>query len=387
MRSGAMVTRFSANGGTLSLVSQEQILHTWQVATGKPIDQVALPRLSNVIAAVFSPDGSKLATAGRGSAIYVWEPTSGKLIGQYLGINAGQSGSGLAFSPDGRTLATCNSGMVKLFELTTGKERGIIGGQRGFISSIAFSPDGKRLAMAGFGLSVYVYDLAGDKELREFKGHQGAVTALAFAEDGRRLFSGSSDSTVLAWDTARPMVKSPPTAKSLSREKLESLWTDLGDEDAIKAYRAIWKLAGDPEGALLLLRERIKPVEGLNDQGRLSRLISHLDDDRFRVRARASEELERLGHAAESALRDALRHQLSPESQRRIEMLLARLEGPVTGTEQLTSFRGLEVLEHIGAAEAVRLVEKLAEGAPDAKFTQETKRTLARMAKGGASVP
>ena len=143
----------------------------------------------------------------------------------------------------------------------------------------------------------------------------------------------------------------------------------------------MWKMVGDPKNVLPFLKGRLKRAEVVPDQDRFWRAISELDDNRFRVRTKATQDLEQLGQAAEPALREALRRQPSPEAQRRIEALLQRLEGPVTGAEQLAPLRAVEALDHIGTPEAYEQIEKLADGAADARLTQEAKRTLARLAR------
>src|SRR5436190_12659145 len=73
-----------------------------------------------VQAVAFSPDGKRLATGGDGKTVSVWDVTTG----QQLFVARGQSGiQGLAFSPDGRQLACAGAdGTVRIFDSPTGKE-------------------------------------------------------------------------------------------------------------------------------------------------------------------------------------------------------------------------------------------------------------------------
>ncbi|GEM_PF-1565271 len=66
---------------------------------------------------------------------------------------------------------------------------------------LAFSADGRRLASTD-GRVTHVWDVATGAKLRTLTGHIGEVHAIVFSQDGRRLASASADSTVLIWNLA-----------------------------------------------------------------------------------------------------------------------------------------------------------------------------------------
>src|SRR5688572_21484896 len=67
---------------------------------------------------------------------------------------------GIAYAPDGQTLATGSSdGVVKLWDVTTGKERQTLHGHRGNVCSVAFAPDGNTLATGSLDQTVRVWDV------------------------------------------------------------------------------------------------------------------------------------------------------------------------------------------------------------------------------------
>jgi WD40 repeat protein len=358
-------------------------LWRWDVASGKelaPLGQV--PQSGGPLSLVVSPDGRHLATGGMDRAIRLWDLKAGKEARQLLG----QEGSlwSLAFSPDGALLAGVTAEgkfnfsangtdrAIRVWEVGTGRVvRKLVGPPQGS-SSVAWSPDGRVLATGGEDGILRLWEVSTGQERARLAGHEGPVSALAFTAGGGRLISGSSDTTVLVWDLkvlAKPA--RPPGAA-----QLPGLWADLAGADAARAFRAQVALASVPRSSVPFLKKRLAPV-AVPDPRKLAKLIAELDDDRFEVREKATAELRALGERAATALRAVLRKRPSLEAYRRAKALLAELER--LSVEQVRGLRAVEALERMGSAEARALLKSLAAGVPEARLTREARLALRRL--------
>jgi sugar lactone lactonase YvrE len=330
-------------------------------------------------ALAFAPDGRIVAISREALGVSLHEVATGKEVRRLLdGSEARQAG--LAFSPDGRSLLTAEPrGGVRLWEMATGKTRWGLRPDNETQTTVAASPDGRLVAMTGRDGAVRVLHTATGQTLRTFTGHEGLVTALAFAAGGK-LLSVGADGTAFLWDAAGLR----PGAKPAAKIDAEAVWASLADGDAARAYQTLARLGAAPAVAVDLLRQRLKPADTVNAR-RIDQLIARLDDDDFAVREQATRDLEKLGRQAQGALRRVAQAPPSAEVAQRAAELLKKIDGGAASGEGLRQTRALEVLEGIGTAEAKKVLEELAKGAPDARLTQEAKASLERLAKRAAA--
>ncbi len=116
----------------------------------------------------------------------------------------------VAWSADGKWLASASYDTIKVWDAITGKEVQSFGVQWLDIASIALSADGSRLAGAvganpfnkNLLGNVKIWDVKSGAETRTLEGHTDAVNCVVWSSDGKRLSSSSADKTVKLWDTS-----------------------------------------------------------------------------------------------------------------------------------------------------------------------------------------
>jgi formylglycine-generating enzyme required for sulfatase activity/tRNA A-37 threonylcarbamoyl transferase component Bud32/LysM repeat protein len=187
---------FSLDGKLLAWSVSGGGVHLWDTATWSELR--TLPGSDPSDSLAFSPDGKWLATA-TGQTVKLWDVESGSelrtLLGHYGSVYS------VAFSPDGATLAS-GAAEIKLWDAASGQERLTISGDFNWVNSLAFAPDGKTLASGSVDTTVRLWDVDTGQELRVFSGHTGQVDSVSFSPDGQLLASASWDLTVRVWDVA-----------------------------------------------------------------------------------------------------------------------------------------------------------------------------------------
>jgi WD40 repeat protein len=187
------------DGETMAAVDRGGAVSLWNATTGARVRELApqsgYAAMYNSVA--FSSDGATLAASSPG-AVTLWSWKSGISI-RRLDPKTTFSGP-LAFSPDGKTLATAIMGdsrtskqsAVRLWNAKTGQVTGEFTSSGGEVRALAYSPDGKTLAVGSFGV-VQLWDTATRSEVLRFQDHAAEVWTLAFSPDGKLLASGSRD--------------------------------------------------------------------------------------------------------------------------------------------------------------------------------------------------
>src|SRR5262249_11402186 len=152
-----------------------------------------------ILGLAFSPDGRRLASvagrsermgpfgARRPGELNVWDAATGKLVFTRLDPDGLRC---VTFSPDGKRLAAGGQGgVVRVWDVTREREILALPGHTREITGLAFAPDSKRLASVALDNTVQVWNISAVEPLR--LEHRSQLWCLAFSPDGRRLATGS----------------------------------------------------------------------------------------------------------------------------------------------------------------------------------------------------
>ena len=191
---------FSPIGGLMAISDQNCGISLHSSETGKVIRRLeARGRIWG--ASVFSPDGMLLATLG--DKIYIWELASGKEIWALDDKNFMSGVGAIAFSPDGKTLASgAQDKIIRLWDIATGKERLQMNGCQDEINCLSYSPDGTCLASSDgkYGQhTIHLWDPVGGNEQYSLRGHNSRIARITFSPDSKILAS-ADDKTLHFWD-------------------------------------------------------------------------------------------------------------------------------------------------------------------------------------------
>jgi WD40 repeat protein len=197
-------------------VSSDGIAILWSTKTGKRLARMRVGR-GTATAMALSRSRDLLAVGWKNKKITLWDLTkasTGKARATRKLSGHSRAVTSLAFSPNGRLLASGSvDRTIALWKVKNGKRIRVLHGHRkdeyarranGHLGvlDLAFSPNGRLLASVGADNRILLWRVKGGKRLHAEDG-QIFVNSLAFSANGRLLASGGTDGTIVLWKVAK----------------------------------------------------------------------------------------------------------------------------------------------------------------------------------------
>ena len=196
---GNQVHLFDAKTGEFKSTLTDPALKT---ADGKP---ASTAHITLVDAMAFSPDGKTLAT-GSFREVAFWDVATSKVTNRLTDF--ADRVVALDYSADGKYLATgggvpTEDGEIKIFDAKTLAPVADIVGKDGHsdtVFGVRFSPDGKHLATSAADKFMKVYAVPSGDFVKSFEGHTHHVMDVGWTPDGKQLVTAGADDLVKVWD-------------------------------------------------------------------------------------------------------------------------------------------------------------------------------------------
>ncbi|MEP0801448.1 NB-ARC domain-containing protein [Funiculus sociatus] len=250
-------------------------LHQVNFAGADVSKSVFTETFSQILSVAFSPDGKLLATGDVNHEIHVWQVENSKQL-LTCKVDSGWIWC-VAFSPNGRLLASSANRIVQLWDVRTGECLYTLEGYTDRVFSLAFSPDGRLLASGSEDHLVRVWDVKKGELVSTLSGHADEVRSVAFSPQA---YSNTPASTQNSRGDTSRLYNSKLLLASGSYDCTVRLW-DVSTGECVRILQGhtqrVWSVAFSPDGCVLASGSSDRAVKlwNVSNGNLLKSLVGH----------------------------------------------------------------------------------------------------------------
>ena len=196
-------------------------IQVWDLRNGHKVEH-RLPREGSIWGIAFHPNGVWALTGWGDGQVQLWDLRTGQILGEPLPHDG--DAYALALSSDGkRVLVGCWDRRAHLWDLEDRRELKRFAHQDP-VRAVAFSPDGRSLATGGQSTTIRIWSASGKFEQRFALAHPASADAVAWSHAGRLLATGCADGAARLWDVVTGKQIGPPLFHDLSHTSKTDRW-------------------------------------------------------------------------------------------------------------------------------------------------------------------
>lgn len=255
---------FSPNAQNIASGSADCTIRIWSVKTGRAIGNPLTGHDTLIYCVAYSPNGELLASGDANGRIIIWDV---KMCKPAVDMDGPGGMFSLAFSSNGKWLASVSNREVRIWNVSTGEKVGTpYQGHKGVVSSVSFSPDDSCVVSTSYDGTINIWSLEKREDIMPPLQHGDRVVSVAYSQDGSRILSASQEGLII-WNslTGKPIIGTRKTTNNFESVLKDGSNLDLNDRQLFEGWKFIdgWLIGASGEYRLLLppyMRKLVRQV-------------------------------------------------------------------------------------------------------------------------------